>query len=797
MAHPLVGRGGELARLGAALERGAQGPLEVIILTGELGMGKTALLRDFVEPQPQSVLLLAGGSLYGDEEVPYHAIAKALDPLARINHPAIRPLKPLLWGGERTDSATSGTELQAILIEVLHLLASERPLLLVLEDLHFTDQASLSVAQALVDSRAKLRGLLVLSLRPEHPRLLPNGVLHPALVRLQRSEGVSALELAPLGYGAVREWFAQRGDITTLPEELLQRLHQRCGGNPLYLQALVEALRDHGYLVVREGRWVPAGRDLPPTLPRSIVGVITQRLAEVSPVAVRAARLLSAARGPVGLPLLHRALALAETAFAGLADKEVPRTDTQASLSQVSAALQELAQRQLAEELPEGWSLAHELVRETLYRGMAADVRQQTHQWWIECLEERGSDVFELAFHSNRAGDRTRTLDYAAEAGERALELSAFATAQQYLTYALEAAGVGALHTTRADPSTPLDAEGEAELLLKRGEARFHGGDVEGADLDVLAALQRSPSAGLAGRLQLLRARMLANQGESQAAETVATHAVTLLDADPQAAVAALQLLARLQVRQGEVADASNTLRKATTLARAAERPDLEAAVAAAQAHLLRLQGRMEEAEVTYRGALPALEAHGLRLEQVGALGDYGSMLSLQGAHDQASLVLRRAVEVATELGLRQAEGEARTTLAACAVRQLHLEEADLQLDKALKLLQSVEYPAGLARAYLVYGMLHHARRETASAETFLDQAGALAAEAGEPAIEGEVAMELGRAAAARGHPQAAVELWERAWAYFTTAGDAERAANARKLIDVRGPGAIARTHEE
>ena len=244
----LIGRAAELAELEAALAEAADERPSIVFLAGESGVGKSRLLAELERRAVEGgALVLAGDCVdLGESELPYVPLVAALRPLARSGDPALtEPVRaavaPLLPGLAPTSpEAEDGAQARLFegLLSLLNALGEQRPVLLLIEDLHWADRSTRAALAFLARSLVAERVLLVCSYRPDE--LHRRHPLRPLLAEVERNARARRVTLEPL----TREELAgQLADILGAPPEadLLERLWTRSGGNPLYSEELLAA----------------------------------------------------------------------------------------------------------------------------------------------------------------------------------------------------------------------------------------------------------------------------------------------------------------------------------------------------------------------------------------------------------------------------------------------------------------------------------------------------------------------------------------------------------------------------
>jgi len=334
---PFLGRGSELAALRAAVERASGGRASVVFLVGEAGLGKSRLLEELRRGLDPSVDWVEGRAISYARTAAYHPwrhllvkslglsegaagdeieqrlgdlhltsspggggseTASVTDPPAGAGsrspgiEPPTRPswldvLSLLAGAGAPADHSAplgSGVEdaakgITAALTLHLKRLTSERPLVAVLEDLHWADQASVRLVESLANALDGERILLVCSMRPDSHS--------PAYSLLERVEA-GDLDGASAQVGVVEVNALTGGDAEALLDDLLTiegmpqatraTILEKAEGNPFYLEEVIRSLIGSGHVVKDGDRWVARRAITEVSVPDTLVGVLSARI---------------------------------------------------------------------------------------------------------------------------------------------------------------------------------------------------------------------------------------------------------------------------------------------------------------------------------------------------------------------------------------------------------------------------------------------------------------------------------------------------------------------------------------
>ena len=481
----LVGREGVLAHLRRWLAHVRQGARQVVLLTGEPGIGKTTAVNAFAESATAEgdVWLGRGQCIehYGVGEA-YLPVLEALGRLCRA--PEGAALLPVLerqaptWLAQmpallstaalealqrRVLGATQERMLREF-AEAVEVLTVTRPLLLVLEDLHWSDYATMDL-------------LTYLARRPGPSRLLILGTYRPVEVLLRghplktvkqelvlHGQGVE-LPLELLTATEVAQYLALRGaggaELPPAIRGLAQLMYQRTDGHPLSMVTMVEHLLHRGVLRAGAGAWEvqPEVAAALREVPASVRQMIEQQFDRLSPEEQRVLEAASVAGSAYAVAAVAAGLDLAmeavEDCCAGLAQR---------GQFLVASGIETWPDGTVTERY--GWQ--HALHQEVVYARVPVGRRLRLHRR-IGAREETGygaqasAHAAELAMHFERGQDYWRAVQYLGQAAENATQRSAYHEGIGLLTKGLEV-----LATL---PETPARAQQELALQIALGPA--------------------------------------------------------------------------------------------------------------------------------------------------------------------------------------------------------------------------------------------------------------------------------------------------------------------------------------
>lgn len=473
----VVGRDKALSRMQGWLEKMLGGERQIVFVTGEAGIGKTALVDTFARSlaSVRSIRVGRGQCLeqYGTGEA-YLPVLEAIGRLCREQAEVVDVLRAhapmwllqmpsLLSASDREllSREVFGATRERMLREMgeaLEALAAEQPLVLILEDLHWSDYSTLDLISYLARQREPAQLMLIGTYR--QVELIVSG--HPLKAVKQELLAKRQCEELPLEYlsdEAVNNYLSVRFPANRFPAELAGLIHERTEGNPLFMVNAVDYLVAEGLIGEREGRWELAVEieRVEVGVPDSIKQMIEKHLDHLDASEQRTLEAASVAGAEFST------LAL----VAALEEERAP----------VEARCDELARgRQFIQEggvqvLPNGeavsrYSFIHALYRKVLYERVSASKRVQLHRrigGQLEALYgERAREIAaELAMHFERGAEHKQAAQYLQRAADNAIRRFAY---QEAVT--LSRRGLEVLLKL---PDTPERAEQELCLQLTLG----------------------------------------------------------------------------------------------------------------------------------------------------------------------------------------------------------------------------------------------------------------------------------------------------------------------------------------
>ncbi len=623
-----VGRVGELAELELASRDARSGRPALVLLGGDSGVGKTRLVVEFEGRLEDATVLRGEGVEQGGADLPYAPLLGALRPLVREHHPALEQLSaggraqlatllPGLSSGapgvvdEPSVAASGQVRLFEALLELFDALSADKPVVLILEDMHWADRSTRTFAAFLARTLREERLMLLLTYRTDE--LHRRHALRPLLAELERLGRARRIELPPFDRPELTEALSDiLGERPT--QQLIERLYVRAEGNPLYTEELLAA-----------------GLDGRGAAPQSLRDAFLLRIERLSSDAQQAARIVA-----VGRRLDYRVIA----------------TLTGFDPERLNDALREaMAEQVLVTGDDDRFSFRHALLREALYDDLLPGERSELHHALAEELERTTApdDETEVALATSiatqyaAAGDQPAALRATVRAARAAQCVHAYGETADLAERALE------LWPRVADAAELIGMD-QVSLLAMAATAHVIAGDRARADALIARALALvDPETDVVRYARLLgrRARLQWNLNRGAEALELAREALAMLPPGEalRERASLLSWLARTRYLRGRfreaVVEGEEALEAATEAG--SETTESEALNTLGMARIA--GGEVEEGVHCLRRALELAKANDDLDDAAYAYSNLADMLFLAGQANDALEVIKEGYD--------------------------------------------------------------------------------------------------------------------------------------------------------
>jgi DNA-binding winged helix-turn-helix (wHTH) protein/tetratricopeptide (TPR) repeat protein len=488
-APAFVGREAELRQLNELLRKAGAGHRQIVFITGPVGIGKTTLVQAFLEsPALRSVAspVWTARGVCIEQRGAREAYMPVLDALERLAHRAdadrlvglLRRAAPtwlaqIPWLlGDDADAIQRSLDIAkpermmrefAALAEAL---TTDTTLVLVLEDLHWSDPSTVDLLAFLAQRPESARLLIIGTYRPAEVAVREH-ILSSAVRTLRAHHQCTELPLHDLSEAEVRRYLELRFPVAEFAPALATKIHQYTDGNPLFMVSVVQHKLLRGWIVETNPGWalsVPLEK-LQLEIPEDVRQAIEMDFERLSPND----RALLQAASVVGVQFTVQAAA---AALACSLDDAESRC---AQLARTHWFLRAAGSEPWSDgSTTQRYGFTHPLFRDVAYAGIPEGRRQGWHHRIGEAFEaaygERASEIAPLlALHFEQSRDYTRAVRYLAMAAAQALRRVAHREAISYLEDALA-------HVARlADDAARRREELELRLALAPILAQVHG----------------------------------------------------------------------------------------------------------------------------------------------------------------------------------------------------------------------------------------------------------------------------------------------------------------------------------
>jgi len=757
-----VGREKERESLLDAWRRAQDADAEIVLIAGERGVGKTRLAEEFgIQAALEGARFVVGHCVEsgGGSYQPWREILRVLSrhvegsDLAEMAHlgPALAALMPELWERpymvgagppHELDPHAAQLRLNETIVDTLRAAAASRPTILVLEDFHWADEASVDLLSYLARA-GELKGLLTcVTFRDEE---LEEG--HP--LRALANERVSRLYLPTLTPAATADLVQSMLGLRELPPAVAERVQSTTGGNTYFVQELVRSLADEDAVLQRTatGWRVDEAAMASAALPGSIREAILRRLEH--------------------LPRLHRQV-LQHAAMIGPVfwDGAVSRVQSLAG-QRLRDVLRSLCERGLIlkrdrSQIPGAREYAFQqtVLYDITYESIHDHQRRAGHAQVADWLVEQGAKSEEewsglIAWQLEASGSTERAAAYYRRAGEQAAAQFANAQAVSYLSRALEL-------------MPEADRAGRCAVLLTREKVY----DLQGAQEKQVEDLARAAAlvADLGdvhrrAEVAVRQAYLTARSGDHDATVAAACSAIDLaqLAQDPGIESDAHMQWAVSLWMHGEYDAARSRLQHGLALARAGRVRRAEGDALNVLGIVSVEQGRTGDAVAFFERAAAIRQQINDRVGHCAALNNLAHIFLYQGEYTRAKDSMERSLAITREIESRGGECIVLANLGLLFDALGQYATAKSHLEQALKISREIDSQVWESWQQAYLSLLHHHMGDDVTSAELGERALEIARELWDRMAEGVASTHLGHALCALGRLDEAAGSYERA----------------------------------
>lgn len=667
----LVGRDQELSKLKAVFNELCAGKGQIVSLIGEMGLGKSRLMAEFkkhtIQNSQKDIIWLEGRAYSYTTAISYWIILEIIRSILEVTAETpeaevrrklkekVEELLPNNWDEvlpylgnllslklEREleakvkylDAEALRRQIFYSVKELFTKLAEQKPLILIFEDLHWSDRASIELIEQLMSAADVAPIMLCGVFRPLRSELCWRFKIKAEIDFPYRYTEVI---LAPLPEKDGQKLLANLLQIEGLPENFKAQILNKADGNPFFVEEMIRSLIDSGLLLQEAGRWKLTGEVDKITVPNSLQAVIQSRIDQLEEEAKRILQMASV----IGRVFLYRVLDY-------IAQSE----------QQLQAAFSKLQRVELIRErnrIPElEYIFKHALTQEVAYENLLLKRRQEYHRRVGECLERiYGNNLdgyYEILAHHYKLGEVwEKALEYNIKAGEKSKRIYANQEAVKYYTQAIE---ISRLYN--------LSLNDLPTILANRGEIYITIGDYNNSERDYQDMISIAQSIGDRNKegtayIGLGQVRRL--KGKIQEAMDYFKRAYELGQetSDKRIQASSLCRIAALQVNTGSLAQALEASKLAYELS--LELPDKGLMrESLTQIGLVNsVKGDFNEALGSLETALKIAKENEDRAGEAAILNNIGIIHFRTGKYDEAVKFVEAYLKVSREIGNKPA----------------------------------------------------------------------------------------------------------------------------------------------
>ena len=757
-----VNRTLELAKLHTALKMVSSGKGRVILIEGEAGIGKTALVDRFLR-DVSDARIRRSECMYGESE-PYAPIKRLMEHEVSEDIKKDIPLLGLMPmpGSVKREMSDLGDERERMFeafIKFIKKSGKKSTSIYVLDNTQWIDDASARLLIRVLPRLEASRILFIILYRPED---VPKGSSVEELISEAKVlEMSTTIKLSRLSHTDVAEMVKASLNRTDIPKSFINTIYRETEGNPLFVHELLNSLIQEGILDPTSYLSIePARIRVPPTIKE----VLLRRIAKLSPDARKVLNYAAV----IGIRF----------------DFETLQNLTGMDEEKLLDALDELLGAGIIEEDDttdeEVYVFTYIQIKEIVEGTLSKSRRRVIHKKIGEFMEKHNYDPYSITEHFLKGGVYDKAYRYAIQAAEKSIETLGFESAVHYYEIAEEAF---------EKMAGEKDEKELLEILMRLGNLHRTLGKWEDAQRTYLKALKLAEKLNdeeAMIEINFGMGEIERNRGKWDKADMFFEAAKNIAKRinDLHRIGEAERALGHVHWRKGEYVDAVTHFTTAINYAKETNDSAMAGKIFIEMGNVYSDMGNIEKAIEYYHKSIPRLKKIRDYREIGRALNNLGDSYMQLGNWDKAIEYFARAEDAASKMGDLNMIGWAMFNAAEAYARKGELEKAKKYCDEAYEMLERMGDKVAIAAIHRVYGIIAEGEKDWDAAIKHLKKSIKMLKELDIPHLLALSIFELGKVYAAKGDRESAKKHYEEAIKLFRNIKSKSNIEKVKKAME-------------
>ncbi len=694
-----VDRSVELVRLDTALKEASSGKGQIVLIEGEAGVGKSALVKRFLSNITDDITVSTSECKVG-ERTPYASIREIMgisdrEDISSIDIPLLG-LMPIPTEKKPESLSSERDKMFDSFLSFLEKSSKKKPLLGVIDSAQWMDEASAKMLSKASPKIEKSNILLLVVYRPED--IQRGAVIFDTLKELKEQENVTSIKIQKLDYNSSREMIVKMLKRDDVPKNFIHRIYKETEGNPLFIKEIINSLIQEGILDPSSYRKIETESiRVPPTIKE----VLMRRITKLDPEARKVLN-YGAVIGP---------------RFKFDVLRELTGMDEEKLLDIIDT----LIDAKIIEEDPttdeEIYIFTYMQIKEIVEESMNRSRKRVLHKKIAEYLEKINGDIYETAEHFFKGGIWKKAYQYALKAAEKSAASFGFESAVYYYNMALEC----------SENIDNIEKNEILDILMKLGELYRSLGQWDEAIGTYSRAIEISEKLGeqrKIGEINLYLGSIEKNRGNWDSADICfeAANKIGKGLKDYHMMGDAERGLGYVHWRKGEYKDAVMHYTTAIRYAKETNDTGMAGKVFVEMGNLYSDMGNIQRAIEYYKKSIPRLKSIKSYDEIARVLNNLGDSYMQLEQWDKAIEYFSRCEDAAAKIGDVNIIAWSLFNGAEAFARKGDTTEAKKMCDEAYDVLERMDDRVGIASTYRVYGIISMNERKFDDAIKYLQK---------------------------------------------------------------------------